>query len=140
MYERVLLPTDGSDAARRGVEHGLEVAAANGANVCALYVVDETVHGRTPGLSSYELPIEQVEENGRAIVESVAETAERIGLAVEPYCLRGVPHETIVSFADEHGVDLIVMGKRGGGGATYPHLGSVTDRVLRLSDVPVLPV
>lgn len=140
MYDVILVPTDGSDAAKRGVEHGLDVAATHGARVYALFVVDETLHGRLTGLSSYELAIEQIEEDGRSIVEEAVDLAEPRGVTVEATCRRGVPHETILSFADEHDADLVVMGKRGGGTATHPHLGSVTDRVLRLSDVPVLPV
>jgi len=52
---------------------------------------------------------------------------------------RGLPHKEIVRYADAHDVDVIVMGRAGDGG-TEPHIGSVTDRVLRTTDRPVFPV
>ncbi|MFC7157907.1 universal stress protein [Halomarina halobia] len=140
MYRRILIPTDGSREAARGVEHGLALAEEHGSDVHALFVVDEHVHGDTPALGSFELAIEEIEEEGWRIVEGIGRQAEGRDLDAECHCVRGTPDRAIIDYAMRNDVDLIVMGKRGASGVEPPHIGSVTDRVLRLSRVPVLPV
>lgn len=140
MYQHVLAPTDGSDNAARGVEHAIAVAAEMGAHLHLLFVVDETVYGSSTGLSSYEAYLEKVEEDAGRLVEELAATAADRGVDVTTSVLRGTPHETILRVADAEHADLVVMGKRGATGGTVPHVGSVTDRVLRGAEVPVLPV
>ena len=140
MYDNILVPTDGSDHADRGVEHGLDLAAAHGARLHVLFVVDESVYGATPALSSYEAFLESIEEQAEEITEDVVADATEQGVDATMSVLRGVPHETIRSYADEQDIDLIVMGKRGAAGVEAPHFGSVTNRVLRESPVPVMPV
>ncbi|MFC6838507.1 universal stress protein [Halomarina ordinaria] len=140
MYRRILIPTDGSDEAARGVDYGLTLAEEHGAAVDVLFVVDERVYGETPALGSFELALEEIEEQGHALVDAVGEEAAARDLTATCRCVRGVPHRAILDYADANDVDLVVMGKRGASGVEPPHLGSVTDRVLRLSERPVLPV
>lgn len=138
-YDDVLLPTDGSNRSERAVEHGLDLADSADATVHAMYVVDEQRYGETPALSSAELAFEQYENEGERLTGDVAEQARERGLDSETSVTRGLPHEEIVAYADSHDVDVIVMGRAGAGGAA-PHVGSVTDRVLRTTDRPVFPV
>ena len=70
----------------------------------------------------------------------ITERAEGMGLEAVTHCARGLPYEEIIEYAQEHDIDLIVMGIHGTTGVTKPHIGSVTDRVIRMSNVPVLPV
>jgi len=139
-YDDVLIPTDGSDRAERAVEHGLELANQAGATVHALNVVSERRFGETPALSSYELVFDQLAEKGEYLTEDVAEAARQDGLDATTTVTRGYPSEEIASYADEHDVDIIVMGRTGAGDTETPHIGSVADRVLRRTDRPVLPV
>ncbi|MCL7419104.1 MAG: universal stress protein [Halalkalicoccus sp.] len=138
MYDRILIPTDGSNAAEKGVEHGIELASRYDAMVDTLYVIDERLYN-TPALSSTEAIFEKLEADGETAMDLVAERAAEAGVEVATHVVRGLPHERIVEFADEHD-DLIVMGKRGLGGVSPPHIGSVTDRVFRTANVPVFPV
>lgn len=138
MYDRILIPTDGSTAAERGIEHGVDLANKYEATVDTLYVIDEQLYN-TPALSSTEAVFERLEADGEAAMASVADRAVEVGVDVTTHVVRGRPDEEIVAFADEH-ADLIVMGKRGHGGVEPPHIGSVTDRVFRAASVPVLPV
>jgi nucleotide-binding universal stress UspA family protein len=140
MYENVLVTTDGSEYAERGVDHALDLAEKYGATLHVVYVVDERRHGRTPALSSYEAALEKVEEEGEEIAEDVVEDANELDLPVTVSILRGAPHEEILRYVDAHDIDIVVMGKRGATGVERPHIGSVTDRVIRESPVPVLPV
>jgi nucleotide-binding universal stress UspA family protein len=140
MYDDILVPTDGSDHAARGIDHGMDLAAAHDARLHVLFVVDETVYGTTPAFSSYEAFLEDVEERAEEMTEAVVEEATERDIDATMSVLRGVPHETICTYAEREGIDIIVMGKRGAAGVESPHFGSVTNRVLRESPVPVVPV
>lgn len=140
MYENVLIPTDGSDYAERGVEHGLDIAERNDAAVHVVFVVDENIHGKTPALSGYEAFLEKVENEGQRIVDGVVERATDRGIEATGSVLRGRPDEMLVDYVDANDVDLVVMGKRGAAGVEPPHMGSVTERVISRTDVPVVPV
>jgi nucleotide-binding universal stress UspA family protein len=140
MYEDVLIPTDGSEGAKRGVEYAIDIASKYGATVHTLYVVDERIYGGTPALSSDELFLEELENRGDEALDEVEAKAKEFDLEVARACKRGVPHEVILEYTDEHDIDLIVMGRHGQAEHGHPHIGSCTDRVVRLADVPVLPV
>lgn len=140
MYEDVLIPTDGSEGAKRGVEYAIDIAGKYGATVHTLYVVDERTYGGTPALSSDELFLEELEKRGEEALDEIEAEAVELDLEVVRACKRGVPHEVILEYADEHDVDLIVMGRHGRGEHGHPHIGSCTDRVVRLAEIPVLPV
>ncbi|AUV83199.1 universal stress protein [Salinigranum rubrum] len=139
MYRTVLIPTDGSTGAGRGVTAGVDIAKQYGATVHALYVVDERIYGQTPALSDMELRFEQLEAEGEGYLEEIVARATEAGLDVETSVQRGMPHEIITTYADENDVDLIVMGRHGASAHPAPHIGSCTDRVLRTAPVPVLP-
>jgi nucleotide-binding universal stress UspA family protein len=140
MYDHILIPTDGSVGAERGVDVGLTLAEKFDATVHVLYVVDERVYGETPALSNTELHFERLEEEGEAIVAEITEKAGERGVDTTTIVCRGIPYEEIQRYASENDVDLIVMGLHGVGEHPRPHIGSCTDRVLRSSKTPVFPV
>ncbi|WP_256300768.1 universal stress protein [Haloarchaeobius salinus] len=143
MYSSILVPTDGSEHAERGIEHGMDLAAEHGATLHVLFVVDENVYGSTPALSSYEAALERLADDAEDLVGDVVEDAIEHGIETTTAVRRGVPHQEILTYASENDIDAIVMGKRGASGEPGEgphHLGSVTDRVLRGSEVPVTPV
>jgi nucleotide-binding universal stress UspA family protein len=139
MYDAILVPTDGSTGAERGVTAGLDLARTYDAVVHVLFVVDERIYGETPGLSDLELRFEQLEERGEEILRDVEAKCAELGLDVRKTVVRGMPHEVITAYADENDIDLIVMGRHGASTHSTPHIGSCTDRVLRTTPVPVLP-
>ena len=140
MYDSILVPTDGSDHAARGVDYGLDLAAETDAELHVLFVVDESVYGTTPALSSYEAFLEDLEEQAEDVAEDAVEGATERGIDATVSVRRGTPHNTICHYAEQEDIDVIVMGKRGAAGVKAPHIGSVTNRVLRQSPVPVIPV
>ncbi|MFC4247020.1 universal stress protein [Natribaculum luteum] len=139
-YDVVLVPTDWSPPAERGVDHGLELAANNAADVHFVYVLDRTRYGDTPAISSYELALEEAEDQAIERLEELADRARDRGLTADVHCRRGTPHEEIVGLAETIDADLVVMGKHGEGQAETPHIGSVADRVLRTTERPVFTV
>jgi nucleotide-binding universal stress UspA family protein len=132
----ILAPTDGSDPSNRGVDRAVEVAAEFGADVHALYVVDE---GARP--ADWDLVVERQEAEGEAALDDAESRGTAAGVDVEKHLRRGHPAEGILSFADEHGIDVIVMGTHGRSGFDrLRHAGSTTERVLRGATIPVLAV
>lgn len=138
MYETILLPYDGSNEARRGVEHGIELAAALGATVHALYVADVPGAPRTVYYTDDEDELhEKYRRHGEELTDEVCEMAAEAGVECETAVRSGSPSGQIVEYAEEEGVDAIVMGSAYGG-AFRALLGSTTDRVVRTATVPVI--
>ncbi|SFR43925.1 MULTISPECIES: universal stress protein [Halorubrum] len=168
MYQTILYPTDGSEGAEAVVDHVRELAAAFDATVHVLHVVD--ARSASYGLSGAFLTKEgsgvradpapgdgsgmvgegtdaeatrsALVEHGEEIVEATAaslrdgEASPETVTAVET----GTPHSAILEYASANDVDLVVMGTHGRTGVERYLLGSVAEKVVRLSDVPVTTV
>ncbi|MFC6826205.1 universal stress protein [Halopelagius fulvigenes] len=132
-YREVVVPTDGSEANDPAEEWGVAVAAAFDAEVRALSVVESS---RIPGGDSEE----ERDAAAEAAVEEVLDRAERAGAAAAGAVERGDVHEEILSHCEAVGGDLVVMGTHGRTGLKHALIGSVAEKVVRLSDVPVLTV
>ncbi|WP_255151285.1 universal stress protein [Halorarius halobius] len=138
MYNDVLVPTDGSDAADAAVDHAIDHALRYDATLHVVHVVDEESVPPTPDAGRV---LGALEQQGRDAIERVARRAGDAGVdTVESAVVSGPPHEAILEYVDEKGVDLVVMGTHGRRGLDRYLLGSVTERVVRLADVPVLAV
>lgn len=134
MYDAILVPTDGSPGAAVAYDHAIHVAEQNGAVVHAVHVIDVTDLGHVS--ESDENP----RNEGRELLEPILEAAERTALETVAEVLEGTPHERLVEYANEEGVDVIVMGTHGKSGLSRVLLGSTTEKVVRHSPVPVLTV
>jgi nucleotide-binding universal stress UspA family protein len=138
MYDAILVPTDGSPAAERAVDHAIELASTFDATVHALYVVDVAMY------SSLEAGIDSVvdalEREGQTAVDRVTERCADAGVDAESAVLVGTVHRAIEKYVADNDIDLVVMGTHGRQGIERFLLGSVTERTVRLSDVPVLTV
>lgn len=139
MYDAVLLPTDGSPAMARAIENAIYHAEQAGATLHVLYVVDLRAYVMLPDGPQAQV-IDLLEEDGQTAVEVVRRVAEERGLEAVTAIERGVPQERIIGYADEHDIDLIVMGTHGRTGEEKQMLGSVAEEVIRYADVPVLTV
>ncbi|MFB6194953.1 MAG: universal stress protein [Haloplanus sp.] len=140
MYETILLATGGGRASENATAHAIGLAAAQDATLHVLFVVDSDVYSAYSGdeyVDEREGPEHGLEEVGEETLESVTARASERGVETVERLRHGRPHEEIVEYADEADADLIVLGTR-----RYPDeyrslLGSVTDRVVRLTDRPV---
>lgn len=119
MYEKLLIPVDSSAPAKRAAKYGLELAAMYDASVDLLHVTED-------------------EQRGARILDEVTAFDVAGELSVERHLEHGKPGKVIVRHAAE--ADLVVMGRYGRSGITEQLLGSVSDRVLRNVEVPVLTV
>jgi len=133
MYASILFPTDGSAGAERAFEHALALAEDQQATLHILHVVDVVA----PAASLHDMIAERMIETGTELVDSIAESASDRGVDVETAVREGDAAETIVDYAANAGIDLIVMPTHGRPELSKSILGSVTDKVIRTGDVPV---
>ncbi|SMO81922.1 universal stress protein [Halorubrum cibi] len=137
MYDDVLIPTDGSEGVERSLEHAIPLAIHHDATVHALYVVDRRVANASSGDLHDEI-VDDLETQGEEAVAAVAERAEEAGLDVETSVIHGTPDTEIVGYAEEAGIDVIVMSPEGKSPRErIRSLGSVSDRVTDDATVPV---
>ncbi|MFB6105922.1 MAG: universal stress protein [Halobacteriaceae archaeon] len=138
MFERILVPTDGSDAMDPVVEYAVDLALESGAALHVVSVVDAVA-------ADMEAPVDLVdgafERQARDAVDAVRDRAVERGVVdVSTTVARGRAHEEIVACAADRDVDLVVMGTHGRTGLNRYLLGSVAERVVRTAPVPVLTV
>lgn len=138
MYEQILIPTDGSNGAKKGARHGVDLAAALGSTVHALYVIEE---GGNPWLSeSMDDQQKRAEEYGEGLTGEVADLAADAGVeCVTATAVGPAVYERINDYVEEHDVDAIVMGT-GYRGSIGGLLGSTAEKVVRTASVPVTTV
>lgn len=140
MYDRVLVPTDGSDYAETAARRAFDLAETTGATVYAISVAE------TGPLGSVRLPgddasaAEVLTDRAATFVERLEERGADRGIDVDGEVRTGVPVREILEYADEVDADVVVMGTRGRGGVGRLMLGSVTDGVTRHGDLDVLVV
>ena len=138
MYDDILVPTDGSGGTDRAVEHALELAGSD-STIHALSVVDQRVYLAAGG-DQQDAVIQSLRDEAIDAVEKCVEKCE--GKCETTTAVReGVPHRIILEYADEHDVDVVVMGTHGRTGRDkLTSLGSVTERVVENAKRPVLVV
>jgi nucleotide-binding universal stress UspA family protein len=140
MYDTILVPTDGSAGAEAAARHGVNLATAFESQVHFLSVVDERSYSGTIVDLDPEVQEQRdtYEQQATEAVQALEEIADELSVTHHTAVEHGIPYETILSYADEHDVDLISMGTHGRTGLDRLLLGSVTERVVRTSDIPVL--
>lgn len=144
IYKHILIATDGSELAAKGVSEGLRLAKELKAKVSAVTVTEPwtMVFGDAEVES---VPIEKYQESmnesAKKTLNAVAEEAKSQGLTCQIlHAQNQHPGEGILSAAKEHGCDLIVMSSHGRRGLAGLILGSQTVTVLTHSQIPVLVI
>lgn len=165
MYQQILYPTDGSEGAGAVREHVADLAGTYDAEIHLLYVVDSdhsksgmtfrrddegrwttgmVSRGRGEnkgGMSADKVDVLDVlQREGEELVEGIAEELREAGHEVTTACQRGKPHRAICRYAEENDIDLVAMGTHGRSGVQRQLIGSVTEKVVRTSETPVLTV
>jgi len=135
---RILIATDGSDYTKDAVTTGLKLAKVLGAEVTALYVIDQTSFVTFPVDSSIVSVYPQLESEGKRAVEDVRKEGEELGVKVTTVVAEGSPTRKIVEVASDF--DLVVMGTLGRSALGKLFIGSVAERVTRYAPCPVLVV
>ena len=142
MFKHILIPTDGSDLSTSAIEQGIKFAAGIGASVTGLTVVPNLQ------LLDYQVGIleetrqtlnEAAKSRAHAILEVLAKAAKTASVKCKiEAVVSDQPYKAIVDAAEKHGCDLILMASHGRHGIGGVLLGSVTNKVLTHSKIPVL--
>jgi nucleotide-binding universal stress UspA family protein len=147
MYKHILIPTDGSELATKGLLHGLALAKNQGAVVTIVTVTDmwpalamaQQARGST--LQPTERYEAQAAEAARLVLDEAVKLAQSQGVNAETLHVADQhPAEGIIATATDRGCDLIVMASHGRRGLSRLMLGSQAYEVLSHSTVPVLVV
>jgi nucleotide-binding universal stress UspA family protein len=138
MYEEILLPTDGSESMEVVVDHAADVAARRDATVHVLYVIDDRSFLTLQDGMQTDVENE-LRTKGETATAAVADRLDDAGVAVRTVIRKGDPREEVLAYAEESGVDLVVMGTHGDD-YQQTMLGSVSREVVTMADVPVLTI
>jgi nucleotide-binding universal stress UspA family protein len=139
-YRNIVIATDGSENTQKAISYGIEIAKLSGATIHALYVVDTSSFSSIPMDAGWEEMYQILRAEGEKAVFEVKERGEAAGVEVREVLWEGHPSTEIINFAENNDIDLIVMGTLGKTGLDRFLLGSVAEKVVRNSKVPVLVV
>ena len=137
-YNRIIIPTDGSEENEKVVDEGLSLARMLGAKVKVLFVVDT---GSLSGLPPDDMitTLEgQIEAKANEILNDIEKRAEEWGIPFQRSIQKGAPSQIIVSEANEN--ELIVMGHHNRSGLSRLLTGSTAQKVIRKADCPVMVI
>jgi nucleotide-binding universal stress UspA family protein len=153
LYKKILIATDGSDHTEKAITHAIELAKLTGAQLHAVYVISiisppENLDIKTDYDTGSSVSIDAsmdglkkiLAQDGDKAIRSIKEKAAINGVNVRKWILEGQPAKEILKLAEEQSFDLIVMGTLGKSGIEKILLGSVADKVIRGSRIPVLTV
>lgn len=136
MYERIVIPTDGSTGTAHVAMQALDLADQYGGTVHVVHVVDETARSLLEATGSSD----QLRQEGEQAVERIAKMAGNMGVDTVTEVLEGDPADTILDYAADVDADLVVAGTHGRSGVERRLIGSVAERLVRHADCPVMTV
>jgi len=143
MYQRILVPTDGSDITAKAVQTAISLSRALGAQLLTISVKEPFPYSAisemqpTPPQEFFDAQ----ERIASARVKQVVQAAQAAGLTCEAHTVEALhPWEAITDHAAQQGCDLIVMASHGRRGVAALLLGSETQKVLTHTTIPVLVV
>ena len=136
--KRILVPTDFSETSDAALRYGAELARRFSARLFLLHVAE---HPGEATETEYSIDLcEKMQNAADDRLPYLLSEAERHELRPECAMRLGTPREEIVRHAEEHDIDLIVMGTHGRGAISHLLMGSVAERVVRTAGCPVLTV
>jgi nucleotide-binding universal stress UspA family protein len=141
MYKKILVPTDGSELSEQAVAAAIDFARASNAEIVAFSVAEPFPLVAAEGAMVIDLGIEleQRRQIAQQNVDRVAQAAKAAGVSCNTATAYSVlPHEEIINAANENKCDLIFMASHGRHGLSRLLAGSVTQKVLAHSIIPVL--
>ncbi len=140
MFENILIATDGSKHSERAAMFGIELAKLSGGTVTAIYVADTSRMGHLPDNELLFSIRELLFKEGNEAISYIKKLAEETDVAFEKAIVEGNPGDEIIKFASKADMNVIVIGNVGRTGLDKFLLGSVAEKVVRNSKVPVLTI
>ena len=136
---KILIPVDGSENCKRANDFALELSKKIGASMVFLHVIDIPISSYRYRLAKENL-FSGLDEAGWSLLGDFEAKAKSKGIPCDIILTHGDPATQILAIAKKRNCDCVVMGKRGLGRIRRILLGSVSDRVTRLAEVPVITV
>lgn len=130
MFKNIMVPTDGSEYAAKAEDVAVELAKQLNAKIVGIYVIDEKLI----------YPYEVLEDEGNEILQSLQKKAEDAGVEFKEELITGDPLRDMKTIARKANADLVVISPHGKNKIEKLIIGSVADRVIKTSDVPVMIV
>ncbi|MGQ9545742.1 MAG: universal stress protein [Dehalococcoidia bacterium] len=140
MYQKILVPLDGSDVAECVLPHVKAIALGCGTQAILLLRIIEPIPAETPPATDFEAVQKASAKAAQKYLAKIKAQLSKEGLNVKAKVLTGRPADTIADFAQREKVDLIVVATHGRSGITRWLFGSVADRLVRSSPAPVLVI
>lgn len=140
LYKKILIATDGSEYTKKAVDYGVDLSKHTGAKLHAIYVVDTAAFASIPMDAAWESMYELLRQEGDEATKYVAEKAEAEGVEIERLTVEGHPADELIKYAESNSIDMIILGTIGKSGLDRFLLGSVAEKVVRNSKIPVLVV
>jgi len=138
MYKKILLATDGSEHSKRATENAIHIAkCSDGSRMEIIYVFDPN-RAKSETLSNWN-SVENDDKRKKRVVE-VEKMAKKAGIDYEIQILNGDPGPTIVEYANKNKADVVIIGSRGLNALQEFVLGSVSHKVAKRANCPVLIV
>jgi nucleotide-binding universal stress UspA family protein len=142
MFEKILYPTDFSDVSKKALDYIEQLKKAGAKEVIVLHVIDERGIGPVtrfaPG--NADAVLQSLEADSRKEARSIEAKLKQKGFTVKVRIEAGVPLREILKAEEEEKVSAIVIGSHGKTNLEQMVLGSVSEKVIRLSKSPVLVV
>ena len=144
MFRHVLIPTDGSPVASKAVRAGIRFAKETGARVTGVYALDTLrANVNYGGYRVSEKVVAEIDRRakqvGQKYLDAMARLAKSAGVRFDSVCLKiGNPYEGIIATSHKKKCDVIFIASHGRSGLSRLIMGSVTQKVLAHSKIPVL--
>ncbi len=140
MYKKILVPVDGSRFSECILGHAKAIALGSGSpELEVLFVVEPILSPAAELSGSMQSELEEgYEAWGKDYVDKVAASLSKDGVAAKGVVLKGRAADVILEYAEKNGVDLIIMSTHGRSGPVKWLFGSVAEKVVRHSSIPVM--
>ncbi len=141
-FSTILIAVDFSDSSDNAFQMARTLAEKFSAKLIVLHVINEPIDLRgfyVPHISFDKLE-EEIEEGAKKMMESFCRQHMAGFENFEPLIVPGLPYDEIITQAEAHGADLIVLGTHGRTGLDHVLFGSTAEKVVRKSQAPVLTV
>jgi nucleotide-binding universal stress UspA family protein len=138
MFKNVVLPVDGSEYSHRSIAYARSLAETYEAELWLVHVFSHT--SDLLGYQDFEKLYAKRKSAGQAVLDNAQKNLDDTTVKVHAELLEGSEAEAILTAAEKHGADLIVMGTRGFGAVKGLLVGSVSRKVIHLATCPVMVV
>lgn len=142
--KKIMVATDGSETSRNAANVAVEIARISGGSITAVYVMDVSRLAQLPGYATFpglkDQLLAMMQKEGREATQYVEEMARSATVPCIKVLAEGNPSAELLRISQESGMDLLIMGNVGKTGLDRFLLGSVAEKVVQQSAVPVLLV